>query len=98
MTSQLPPFRIDAYYPDHLAQFASQMEHVSPERQQRLQAAMNDTESKEFYKGLLSGYAASYALLQQIPVDKIVEEIGIITAFLAAKVRKMKSIDLPGDV
>lgn len=97
MTEQPTEFKIDACYSDQLAQFASRMEHVSPDLQHWMETAMNDTESKAFYKGLMAGYGGAFALLQQIPASEVVARIHDITAFLAAKVRRMKSIDLPGE-
>ena len=72
MPQQGPVFKLDHRYDesDELAQFAAQMEHVPLEKQQWLESITNDTESVDFYRGLLAGYAGVLALSQQMPMTQ----------------------------
>jgi len=92
MTQQGPPFKIDNRYDDELAGFAAAMEHISPEKQQWLEGVMNDTESIEFYRGLLAGYAGMLALMQQMPITELLTTQNQICAFLASKIRRMHAL------
>ena len=85
------PFKIDKCYrtDDEMGQFASRMEVVTDAFQKWMESCMEDTESAEFYQGLMAGYAACHALAQQIPISDFPTYIHNITAFLAAKVRRM---------
>ncbi|MHA2279657.1 MAG: hypothetical protein ACXAC5_02020 [Promethearchaeota archaeon] len=89
-----PPFKLDHHYgDDELTLFASQMEMVTDEMREWLKSVMNDTESEKFYRGLVTGFAGAFALLQQVPVSEFPNTIHNITAFLAAKVRKMSRVE-----
>jgi hypothetical protein len=69
------------------------MEVVSPEFQEWMESCMANAESLEFYRGLMAGYAASFALAQQVPISEFPTTIHNITAFLASKVRRMSKIE-----
>lgn len=92
--AQGPPFKLDHRYDqnDELARFAARMEHVSPEKQQWLESVTDGTESVDFYRGLLAGYAGELSLMQQMPVTEFVVSSEQICAFLAAKIRQMLAL------
>ena len=89
-----PPFRLDHRYDlaGELAKFAAQMEHITTDKQQWLESVMDGTESIEFYRGLLAGYAGVLALIQQMPMTEFVINLEQICAFLASKIRKMHAL------
>ena len=87
----LKPFKIDYDYEPELNQFADQMEHVPEEMTKWIESLMDDTESKDFYRGLLAGYAGCTGLVQQLPVGRLHEAMQAITSHLAAKLRKMNN-------
>ena len=93
MPTTPPPFRIDRCYRtnEDLAQFASQMEHVEPELQKHIEEFFDGDQPKEFYLGLMAGYAACVALASQMPMKKFVDFIESTTTFVASKIRKMEN-------
>ena len=72
-------------------QFASQIKYVPPELMEEMEKNFNldGKQSKEFYEGLLTGYANSYVLINSLDQRKAVDYTGAITAFIAVKLNEM---------
>lgn len=84
---ELKPFKIDYDYETEIDQFAAQMEHIPEDMNKWIISLMDDTQSIDFYKGLLAGYAGCTGLVQQLPVGRLHEAMQGITSHLAAKLR-----------
>lgn len=77
---------LDQRYPDEaVAQFASELGSVPPEKQAELASLMQGSDA-EFREGLLSGYANACVMLQSLPKEAAAQYLGVVTAMLSADV------------
>ena len=83
---------IDAQIDDEkIRQFASQLEHLGETAVDTLRTDFTGEHSKEFYEGLLSGYATAYATMLTIGSERAAKYIGPVIAFLAREIQKRQT-------
>lgn len=76
--------KIDVRIGGNRAQFATQIEHISPEALASLRNMFIGDETPDFYEGLLAGFAAVYQMLVSMPPDVVTQFTGESVAYIAA--------------
>ena len=71
-------------------QFASQIEHLTPEVKEFLEDSFSGKHSKEFYEGLLAAYANTYIMINGLDHEQLKEYSGPIVAFVANHLKKLE--------
>ncbi len=64
-------------------QFASQVSRIDESALQVIKTGFAGDQNTDFYEGLLSGFASSYRIIENLPTENPVELIGSLIAYVS---------------